>query len=88
MKLGESDIREILDLHCIILFSDGLGKNVHFSPAWGENLFVLQLLHSGRGGHRHGDDDVIDVKGTLSSSSSNSSGSVAVEVQGCGGFGC
>lgn len=30
-----------------------------------ENLFVLQLLHSGGGSHRHGDHDVVDVKGAL-----------------------
>lgn len=33
----------------------------------GENLLVLQLLHAGGGGHRHGDDDVVDVEGALTS---------------------
>lgn len=32
-----------------------------------ENLFVLQLLHSRGGGHRHGDHYVVDVKGALAS---------------------
>lgn len=33
-----------------------------------ENLFVLQLLHPGGGSHRHGDYDVVDVKGAFTSS--------------------
>lgn len=32
-----------------------------------ENLFVLQLLHPGGGGHRHGDDDIVYIKGALTS---------------------
>ncbi len=32
-----------------------------------ENLFVLQLLHAGGGCHRHGDHDVVDVKGAFTS---------------------
>lgn len=32
----------------------------------GEDLLVLQLLHAGGGSHRHGDDDVVDVKGAFS----------------------
>ena len=32
-----------------------------------EDLFVLQLLHAGRGSHRHGDHNVVDVDGALSS---------------------
>lgn len=32
-----------------------------------EDLLVLQLLHSGGGSHRHGDDDVVDVEGALAS---------------------
>ena len=32
-----------------------------------EDLFVLQLLHAGRGSHGHGDHDVVDVEGALSS---------------------
>lgn len=30
-----------------------------------EDLLVLQLLHPGGGGHRHGDHDVVDVEGAL-----------------------
>lgn len=33
----------------------------------GEDLFVLQLLHAGGGGHRHGDHDVVDVEGAFAS---------------------
>lgn len=32
-----------------------------------ENLLVLQLLHPGGGGHRHGDHDVVDVEGAFAS---------------------
>lgn len=32
-----------------------------------ENLFVLQLLHPGGGGHGHGDDDIVYIKGALTS---------------------
>lgn len=32
-----------------------------------ENLFVLQLLHPGGGGHRHGDDDIVYIEGALAS---------------------
>lgn len=32
----------------------------------GEDLFVLQFLYAGGGSHRHGDDDVVDIKGALS----------------------
>lgn len=34
-----------------------------------ENLLVLQFFDSGGGGHRHGDDDVVDVKRALASPS-------------------
>lgn len=30
-----------------------------------QDLLVLQLLHPGGGGHRHGDHDVVDVEGAL-----------------------
>lgn len=32
-----------------------------------ENLFVLQLLHPGGGGHRHGDDNIVYIEGALTS---------------------
>ena len=32
-----------------------------------EDLLVLELLHPRGGGHRHGDNDVVDVEGALAS---------------------